>query len=144
MSNVELYQHYSCWQIEIVVVVAVIVVFVVVVGDVVSVIVVVVVVVVSTGFVVKPEGGQQCIFEVILTKPMRGRSIKTWGLRGTRGGLTPPEPRDKSSTGCSHRRRCCCCCCWCFFAVVFIVVVAAIVGVIIVISIVLDIVGSLS
>ena len=36
----------------------------------------------STRFEVKPEGGRSAIyFSVILIKP-----VKTWGLRGTRGG----------------------------------------------------------
>ena len=49
----------------------------------------------STRFVGKPEGGQQCIFDLFWL--FFGESIQTWGLRGTRGEVKP-QPPDKSST----------------------------------------------
>ena len=53
----------------------------------------------SSRFVVKPEGGQQCMFDVFLTKPVESQ-CKLRGSRGTRGGKTPsphPNPLDISS-----------------------------------------------
>ena len=46
---------------------------------------------------VKPEGDQQCIFDVFLAKPV-GRSMEIWGSRGTRGGLNPPTPTNRALT----------------------------------------------
>ena len=46
---------------------------------------------ISTRFVGKPEG----VSNVFLTyfDYFFGGSIQTWGLRGTRGGIEPPAPR---------------------------------------------------
>ena len=42
----------------------------------------------STRFVVKPEGGQQCIFE-----KTNGGSMETLGLKEPEGELNCPNPR---------------------------------------------------
>ena len=46
----------------------------------------------STRFVVKPEGGQQCIFDLFLTKPVGNENM---GVERYQRGLNPP---DKSFT----------------------------------------------
>ena len=45
---------------------------------------------ISFRFVVKPEG----VSNVLLTKPVG--SMRTWGLRGTRGGVNPPPPTNRA------------------------------------------------
>ena len=50
----------------------------------------------STRFVVKPEGGQQCIFDVFLTKPVGVN--ENLGVERHQRGVKYPNPPDKSST----------------------------------------------
>ena len=52
----------------------------------------------SARFVVKPEGGQQCIFDVFLTKPV-GVNKNLGVERHQRRRVKPPTP-DKSSSEC--------------------------------------------
>ena len=55
----------------------------------------------STRFVGKPEGGQQCIFDLFWLFFRGGGGNTNLGGRGTRGRLDPPNPHhipDKSST----------------------------------------------
>ena len=49
-------------------------------------------IILSSRFVVKPEGGQQCIFDVFLTKPV-GVNENCGGGEAPEGGLNPPTPR---------------------------------------------------
>ena len=55
----------------------------------------------STRFVGNPEGGQQCIFDLIILTIFFGR-VNT-NLRGTKGGTLNP---DKSSTACTRYTAC--------------------------------------
>ena len=50
--------------------------------------------IVSSRFVVKPEGGQKCIFDVFLTKPVG--AMKTWGVERHQRGLIPNPPTNRA------------------------------------------------